>query len=90
MPSTVFDSFYFKDRFGTNAMRELWNDRATLQRWLDVEVALAKVEADLGLMPVKAAREIASQARTFWTMTHQNPRLSSRWRNSVLGTISKK
>ena len=63
MPSTVFDSFYFKDRFGSAAMRELWNDRATLQRWLDVEVALAEVEAELGIVPKKAAREIKQQAR---------------------------
>jgi len=63
MSSTVFDSFYFKDRFGSPAMRELWNDRATLQRWLDVEAALARVEADLGLVPKSAAREIARKAR---------------------------
>ena len=63
MPSTVFDSFYFKDRFGSAAMRELWNDRATLQRWLDVEVALAEVEAELGIVPKKTAREIKQQAR---------------------------
>ena len=63
MPSTVFDSFYFKDRFGSPAMRKLWNDRATLQRWLNVEAALAKVEAELGLVPKKAAREIAQKAR---------------------------
>jgi len=63
MPSTVFDSFYFKDRFGSAAMRELWNDRVTLQRWLDVEVALAEVEAELGIVPRKAAREIKLQAR---------------------------
>ena len=63
MPSTVFDSFYFKDRFGSAAMRELWSDRATLQRWLDVEAALAEVEAGLGLVPKNAAREIAREAR---------------------------
>ncbi len=63
MPSTVFDSFYFKDRFGSAAMRKLWNDRVTLQRWLDVEIALAEVEADLGIVPKKAAREIKLQAR---------------------------
>ncbi|TDI37712.1 MAG: adenylosuccinate lyase [Acidobacteria bacterium] len=63
MPSTVFDSFYFKDRFGSAAMRDIWNDRATLQRWLDVEVALAEVEAELGIVPRKAAREIKLQAR---------------------------
>ena len=63
MPSTVFDSFYFKDRFGSAAMRALWDDRATLQRWLDVEAALAEVEAEIGLVPGKAAREISRKAR---------------------------
>jgi 3-carboxy-cis,cis-muconate cycloisomerase len=63
MPSTVFDSFYFKDRFGTQAMRDVWGDRATIGRWLEVEAALAAVEAELGLIPEKAAREIARKAR---------------------------
>ena len=63
MPSTVFDSFYFKDRFGSAAMRALWDDRATLQRWLDVEAALAEVEAELGLVPKGVAREISRRAR---------------------------
>ncbi len=63
MPSTVFDSFFFKDRFGTGPMREIWDDRATHQRWLDVEVALAKAEAEEGLIPKSAAREIARKAR---------------------------
>jgi 3-carboxy-cis,cis-muconate cycloisomerase len=63
MPSTVFDSFYFKDRFGSSAMRALWDDRATLQRWLDVEAALAEVEAELGLVPKAVAREISRRAR---------------------------
>ncbi|HEY7700383.1 MAG TPA: lyase family protein, partial [Vicinamibacteria bacterium] len=63
MPSTVFDSFYFKDRFGTQAMRDIWSDRATIARWLEVEAVLAEVEAELGLVPEKAAREIARKAR---------------------------
>jgi adenylosuccinate lyase len=63
MPSTVFDSFYFKDRFGTRAMRDLWSDRATIARWLEVEAALAAVQAELGLVPEKAAREIQKKAR---------------------------
>lgn len=63
MPSTVFDSFYFKDRYGTGPMRELWDDRATLQRWLDVEAALAQAEAELGLIPRAAGREIARKAK---------------------------
>lgn len=63
MPSTVFDSFYFKDRFGSAPMREIWSDRSTIARWLKVEAALAQVEAELGLVPRRAAREIATRAR---------------------------
>jgi adenylosuccinate lyase len=63
MPSTAFDSFYLKDRYGSAAMRAIWEDRATIQRWLDVEAALAAAEADLGLVPKSAAREIARRAR---------------------------
>jgi 3-carboxy-cis,cis-muconate cycloisomerase len=63
MPSTAFDSFYLKDRYGSAAMRAIWEDRATIQRWLDVEAALAAVQAELGLVPRAAAREIARRAR---------------------------
>lgn len=63
MPSTAFDSFYLKDRFGSAAMREIWSDRAMIQAWLDVEAGLAIVEARLGVIPRKAGREIARAAR---------------------------
>jgi adenylosuccinate lyase len=63
MPSTAFDSFYLKDRYGSPAMRAIWDDRALVQRWLDVEAALAAVEAELGLVPKAAARAIARAAR---------------------------
>jgi len=63
MPSTAFDSFYLRDRYGSPAMRAIWDDRMMIQRWLDVEAALAAVEAELRLIPKAAAREIARKAR---------------------------
>jgi 3-carboxy-cis,cis-muconate cycloisomerase len=63
MPASAFDSFYFRDRYGSPAMRAIWDDRAMVQRWLDVEAALATTQAELGLVPVSAAREIARRAR---------------------------
>jgi adenylosuccinate lyase len=60
--STAFDSLYLKDRFGSPAMRDIWADRKQIQRWLDVEAALALVEAELGLIPRSAAREIGRKA----------------------------
>ena len=41
----------------------LWTDGATLQAWLDVEVALAQAQAQLGLIPKPAAAAIAACAR---------------------------
>ena len=63
MPASAFDSFYLKDRYGSPAMRSIWDDRSMIQRWLDVEAALAAVEAELGIIPKTAAREIARKAR---------------------------
>ncbi|HET7746851.1 MAG TPA: adenylosuccinate lyase family protein [Vicinamibacteria bacterium] len=63
MPASAFDSFYLRDRYGSAAMRAIWDDRATIGRWLEVEAALAATEADLGIVPRAAAREIASRAR---------------------------
>ena len=48
--------------FTTQAMREVFGDRARLQRMLDVEAALARAEASLGLIPAKAAAEITAKA----------------------------
>ena len=63
MGVTAFDSFYLRDRYGSAAMRAIWDDRATIQRWLDVEAALALTQAELGLVPRAAARAIARAAR---------------------------
>jgi 3-carboxy-cis,cis-muconate cycloisomerase len=43
MAVSAFDSFYLRDRYGSPQMRAIWDDRATIQRWLDVEAALARV-----------------------------------------------
>src|SRR5690606_28693695 len=62
MPSTVFDSVIYRDFFGTPAMRAVWSDEALVARYVEVEVALAKAEARVGLIPAAAAKEIASKA----------------------------
>lgn len=60
--STAFDSFYLKDRYGSEAMRAIWSDQAMVQAWLDCEAALALAEADVGIVPRAAARTIARAA----------------------------
>jgi len=63
MASHVTDSLFFKDLYGTEQMRAVFSDEARLQRWLDVEVALARAEAEIGLIPRHAAEEIARKGR---------------------------
>jgi len=49
--------------FGSDAMRAVFDERALLARMLDVEAALARVEARLGVIPESAADAIGRAAR---------------------------
>jgi 3-carboxy-cis,cis-muconate cycloisomerase len=49
--------------FSSAGMREVLDDRARLQRMLDVEVALARAQAALGIVPAHAVDPIASAAQ---------------------------
>ncbi len=62
MASTVVDSILFRDAFGTAKMRALFSDHALVQRYIDVEVALAKAEARVGVIPGEAADMIARES----------------------------
>ncbi|MBF6987389.1 MULTISPECIES: class-II fumarase/aspartase family protein [Cupriavidus] len=61
--STVVDSILFRDAFGTAGMRQIFSDVALIQRYIDVEVALAKAEARVGIIPAEAAEVIARESR---------------------------
>ncbi len=63
MASHVIDSAIFKDMYGTDELRQVFSDENLLQCWLDVEAALARAEAAVGLIPPEAAAEISRQAR---------------------------
>ena len=62
MPATVFDSAIFRDAFGSPAMRAVFSDEALVGRYMEVEIALAKVQGALGLIPADAAAAIAQAA----------------------------
>ncbi|MBO1114343.1 class-II fumarase/aspartase family protein [Bordetella petrii] len=62
MPVSVIESSIFKDMFGTAAMRAVFDDAATLRRYVETEVALARVQAGLGIIPRPAADAIAARA----------------------------
>ncbi len=49
--------------YGTDEMREIFSDRTHLQCMLDVEAALTRVQAQLGLVPAHVAAAITTAAR---------------------------
>ncbi len=57
------DSAIFQDLFGTEAMRRIFADETRVQYYLDIEAALARVQARLGLIPNEAADEIIRHCR---------------------------
>lgn len=57
----MFESFVTQHWFSREA-KAIWSDVATLQTWLDVEVALANAQAELGLIPVDDANRIEAKA----------------------------
>ena len=58
MPASIIDSRIFGNLFGTEAMRQVWSDENRTRKYLDIEAALARVQARLGIIPEHAAAEI--------------------------------
>ncbi|MBI2527525.1 MAG: adenylosuccinate lyase [Candidatus Rokubacteria bacterium] len=63
MASSAFDYVTLGSEFNTPAMRAVWEERNLLQKWLDVEAALARAQAKVGMVPAEAAEEITRKAK---------------------------
>lgn len=59
----ITDSRFYGGRYATAVSRRIFCDNCRNQRWLDIEAALALAEAELGIIPEDAARQIAAAAR---------------------------
>ncbi len=58
MSATIIDSAILGDIFSAADMREVFSDRQRTQFYLDVEAALARTQARLGVIPQEACDEI--------------------------------
>jgi adenylosuccinate lyase len=63
MPSSVFDSTLLKHLWGTDELRAIFSDENRVQKWYDYEAALARAQAELGIIPAAAAAEITAKAK---------------------------
>jgi len=61
--ASMIDSRIFRESYGTDEMRRIWEDESTVQSWLDMEAALARSEAILKIIPESAAKEISAKAK---------------------------
>ncbi|PSW09830.1 adenylosuccinate lyase family protein [Photobacterium rosenbergii] len=55
---SVFDSTLYSPLFTQPEMKRIWSDDNLIQTWLTFEVTIAKVQAELGLIPQQAVTAI--------------------------------
>ncbi len=63
MSISALDSKIFRALFGSQEMRNVFEERALISRYLEVERAIAKVQAELGIIPKEAADAICQYAK---------------------------
>ena len=63
MASGVFDDALIKHLWSTDELRAIFSDANRVQKWYDFEAALALEQAELGIIPRAAARDIAAKAK---------------------------
>jgi 3-carboxy-cis,cis-muconate cycloisomerase len=59
---TTLDCEVLCDLYGSAGLRRVFDSRALIQGWLDAERALAEAEAEVGLIPIAAAKRIGREA----------------------------
>jgi adenylosuccinate lyase len=63
MTDRITDSVLYRHLWGTDEARAVLGEEGRLRGWLEVLAALARVQADAGLIPARAASLIAEHAR---------------------------
>ncbi|KGD86814.1 adenylosuccinate lyase [Achromobacter sp. RTa] len=63
MSVSVFDMQSLQHLWSTDELRAIFSEENRIQKWLDFEGALAEAQAELGIIPAEAAREIRAQAQ---------------------------
>ncbi len=87
MGTRLSDAEQYSHLWGTPELAELFEERARLQRWLDILTALAAAQARVGLVPVAAAGQIAEHARADLLDLQQIGRDTRNTSHSMLGLI---
>jgi adenylosuccinate lyase len=82
------DTTIFGDSVGIAPMRQIFEESAMLQSWMNVEVALARAQAAMGIIPEKAAEFIAAKADASLIDLDAVKAHGSRTGHSLMGLLS--
>jgi adenylosuccinate lyase len=63
MPVHLSDSLIYRNSWGTEETRALFDDEPRTRAWLEILAALAEAQAEVDLIPADAAREVARICR---------------------------
>jgi adenylosuccinate lyase len=74
-------------RYGRPKMKGIFEEGARLQRLLDVEAALARAEAKVGMVPREAAAEIAKKASTKHATVERVEALERETRHDLMAVV---
>jgi len=74
-------------RYGRPKMKGIFQEEARLQRLLDVEAALARAEAKVGLIPKEAALEISRKATTKHVPVRRVEELEEETRHDLMAVV---
>lgn len=64
MPVHLIDSLIYQNSWGTAELRALFDDVPRTRAWLEILAVLAETQAEFGLIPADAARDVAATCRT--------------------------
>ncbi|HWP01633.1 MAG TPA: adenylosuccinate lyase family protein [Methylococcus sp.] len=90
MPVHISDSAIYRNSWSTPELRALFDDAALTAGWIEVMVVLAETEAEFGLIPEAAARQLAQACwnikldEAFFTEVRED---FERTNHSLLGLI---
>ena len=88
MASHVLDFLILGNNFSTSEMRAIWSEQNRLEKQVDVEVALAKAEGELGVIPTDVADEIVKKADASKLSLQQIADEATKAKHSLMSTIN--
>lgn len=88
MASHVIDYLILGNNFSTSEMRAIWSEQNRLEKQVDVEVALAKAQGELGVIPCDAADAIVAKADASKLSIAQIAKQAAKAKHSLMSTIN--